>query len=208
MRLKLGPSSQRGRERESKGGHGGKDRDFESVCVCICSHLSAHIHEFERFRCVFLYAIENSLCRHLHRFWHIHRGAACDMKSASSSASSCAPLWIQKSVLWHGPFTSSSACSTIYLCALWSRAVGAGFGFLAASGYLPATARESFSLPSYDWVVEATRHSALGMCGEWGSIVICWSVFTNHRVEKNCSWKVQAVTSLYRIEKKTNPCVS
>lgn len=128
MRLKLGPSSQGEREGAKQDTQGRRGRPWECVRLnlsvseraCMCwSALSVCL-------CI---ALEYALCRHLHRFWHIHRGAGCDMKSASSSASGSVPLWIQKSVLWHGPFTSSPACSSIYLCVLWSRAVCAGFGF-------------------------------------------------------------------------------
>lgn len=56
------------------------------------------------------------------------------------------------------PFTGSPACSTIYLFMLWSRAVCAGVGFLASSGYFSVAEGVSVSLPSHDGVVVVTTH--------------------------------------------------
>ncbi len=195
MRLKLGPSSQGERERAKEDTQGERERererDCESVCVSVFVRTWLHVHVLKCLECVSLYAIEYALCRHLHRLWHIHRGAGCDMKSASSSASGSVPLWIQKSVLWHGPFTSSPACSTIYLCTLWSRAVCAGFGLLAASGFLPVTERERerevLPLLTYCQAMlgllwqQDTGHQ--WMCGEWERIPIYPSVWRNQSIK-------------------------
>lgn len=159
------------------------------MCVSVFARTLVHVHVLECLECVSLCAIEYALCRHLNIFWRIHSGAGCDMKSASSSASSSVPRWIQKSVLWHGPFTSSPACSTIYLYTLWSHAVCAGFGFLAASGFLPVTERERGSaitnlLPSHVGVVVATRHWALEDVW-WMRKNTDLSVCRNHWINKN-----------------------
>lgn len=45
MRLKLGPSSQGGRERAKEDTQGKRESEScESVCICICEYLSACMH--------------------------------------------------------------------------------------------------------------------------------------------------------------------
>lgn len=149
MRLKLGPSSQGEWERAKEDTQGkGRQRLWESVamCVCVCVYL-IQVSGACTYVCV---CMSVSLCAQLNMHFvgtytdsDIHRGAGCDMKSASSRASGSVPLWIHKSVSWNGPFTSSPACSAIYPCMLWSRDVSAGvWAFLAALGYLPVTDRK------------------------------------------------------------------
>lgn len=138
MRLKLGPSSQREQRRTHRA------RDGLCVCVSVFLHTWAHIR------------VLSVLSVHLYVHLNMHfvgasidaftdaftDGAECDMKSVSSSASGSVPHWIQKAVLWHGPFTSRPACSIIYLCMLWSRAVCTRFGFLAAFALLHLRERD------------------------------------------------------------------
>lgn len=164
--------------RASKGGHTGQDRDRESVGLTICVHLTAHVNVLEW--AFLLCAVKSALCRYLHRFWHTHREARCDIKSASSSAGDNAPLWIQKVSRMTWPIhqqLNMFHCLSVYAvescCLCWD------WLFLGVSGHLPVTQRERVyccqAAKRLLWQQD-TGHPA--MCGAWDSIQISPSALT------------------------------